>query len=381
MRVGYDAQAFLSPNRGTGKGAQLRNLVGPFLDQFIGFASSGPNHSGVALVQEGFSRYTLWQQFSLPRSLRKHDINVFLAPYNVAPICLSRKVKLVLVLHDTIQFQNFSKPDLRGRLMDRYHCVQVPPSVRRAHCVLTVSEYSRKEILRIFPDANVRVIPCTVSNPWFDPAPISDRRGYLLLVTSSAPHKNTGGALQGYAQYAARAGKATKPLKIVGLSREKAPYERQLTELRIRDLVTFLPFLEEEQLIITYKQADALLVPSFAEGFGIPVLEAMATGTPVIAARVASLPEVGGDAAYYFNPHRPHEIGDALHRFLSADDLRREMADRGCRRAQLFHPSIVRNQVIAFWKEMAEAVPDQFVARKTPIKHASLFSWQDECSE
>ncbi len=111
MKVGYDAQAFLSLNGGHGKGAQLRTLLGPFIERFIGFASTDPNHSGMPLIQEGASSYTLWQQFSLPSSLRRHHIDLFLAPYNTAPFFLPRGIDLILVLHDTILMKGFRKPE------------------------------------------------------------------------------------------------------------------------------------------------------------------------------------------------------------------------------------------------------------------------------
>jgi hypothetical protein len=107
MKVAYDAQAFLSPNGGTGKGAQLRTLIGPYLDQFTGFASTDPNPSGMPLVQEGAAGYTVWQQFSLPGSLRRHGVELLLAPYNSAPRFLPRRVDLVLVLHDTILLEGY----------------------------------------------------------------------------------------------------------------------------------------------------------------------------------------------------------------------------------------------------------------------------------
>jgi hypothetical protein len=166
-RVGYDAQAFLAPNGGTGKGLQLRNLLGPFVDSFIGFASNTPNPSGVSLIQEGAAKYNVWQQFSLPASLRRHKIDLFLAPYNTAPFFLPASVELVLVLHDTILMKGFRKPDLGGRVRDLYRRFQIPPSVARSRVVLTVSNHARSEILDAFPQADVRVIPCTIDEAWF----------------------------------------------------------------------------------------------------------------------------------------------------------------------------------------------------------------------
>lgn len=357
IMVGYDAQAFLDPNGGTGKGLQLRNLLGPFIDSFIGFASNAPNPSGVALIQEGAPGYSVWQQFSLPASLRRHKIELFLAPYNAAPFLLPSSVDLALVLHDTILMQGFHRPNLRGRLIDLYRRCQIPPSVARSRVVLTVSEHARAEILDAFPRADVRVIPCTIGLEWFRPADLDSREGHLLMVSSSAPHKNAWGGIEAYAKYARRAGSRARPFKIVGLSREAEAYKKKLALLGVAPLVHFLPFVKESELRDLYRGAGAILFPSFAEGFGVPMLEAMATGTPVIAARAASLPEVGGDAPFYFDPASTEDITSALETVLSDRRLRGEMAGKGVVRAEFYRPEVVGKQVMAFWKEFAGVEP------------------------
>lgn len=353
IKVGYDAQALLMPNGGTGKGLQLRNLLGPFIETFVGFASKGPNFSGYPLLQEGVAQYRMWQQVSLPISLLRHQIDLFLAPYNTSPFLLPPRVGLILVLHDTIHMKGFRKPTLHGRFSDFYLRHQVPLSVARSRVVLTVSEHARSEILDAFPRATVRVIPCTINAEWFCPGPVGDRSGYLLMVTSSAPHKNAWGALEAYAVYARRAGSHAKPLRIVGLSKEADTYRERTTALGIADLLSFVPFVPEDELRDLYRGADALLIPSFVEGFGIPVLEAMATGTPVIAARAGSLPEVGGEAAFYFDPANREDMASALETVLSDSRLREEMATKGLVRADVYRPETVGKQVVAFWKEFA----------------------------
>jgi glycosyltransferase involved in cell wall biosynthesis len=348
-RVGYDGQAFLSPNGGTGKGLQLRNLLGPFLHRFTGFASNSPNPSGISLVQEGAARYNVWQQFSLPASLRRHNIDVFLAPYNTAPFFLPSRVELLLVLHDTILLKDFRKTDWKGKLRDRYRRMQIPASVARAKVVVTVSQHARSEILAMFPRANVRVIPCTIDEGWFHPQTLSNREGHLLMVTSSAPHKNALGAIEAYARYVSRAGSQARRLKIVGLSREADSYRSKTASLP----VDYVPFVTEAELRELYRNAAALIFPSFAEGFGIPMLEAMATGTPVIAARATSLPEVGGDAAIYFDPGSQEEMTTAMERVLGDEHLQKEMARKGLAKAEEYRPAVIGKQVADFWHEFA----------------------------
>jgi len=352
LKIGYDAQAFLSPNGGLGKGLQLRNLLGPRIANFSGFASTSPNHSGMKLIQEGAHKHRIWQQVSLPKSLRRHDIDLFLAPENTAPFFLPSSVRLILVLHDMIIMQGFQQCGLKNRLMHTYQQRQIAPSVSRAELILTVSEYSRSEILRAFPNANVRVIPCTIPETWFEPAAIETRENFLLMVTSSAPHKNAMGAIAGYAEYACVARDSAVPLRIVGLSRESDSYRRLLHTSGIANLVSFMPFLAEAELRTLYRTARAAIIPSFAEGFGIPLLEAMATGTPVLTSNVTSLPEVGGPAPFYFDPHKPADIGAAITTVMSDASLQLRMASLGVERARDFHPSVVSKLVDGFWREV-----------------------------
>ena len=167
LRVAYDAQAFLSPNGGLGKGVQLRNLLGPYSDTFAGFATKGRNYSDRILIQSGLSRYNLWQQISLPYLLGQWRPDVFLAPCNTAPLVIPKRTKLILVLHDMIPMERFRASGLRKNITDKCCRFLIPKAVSRAHIVLTVSSYSRQQIIQRFPSARVEVIPCSISQSWF----------------------------------------------------------------------------------------------------------------------------------------------------------------------------------------------------------------------
>ena len=143
------------------------------------------------------------------------------------------------------------------------------------------------------------------------------------------------------------------PIKVVGLSREAGFYGPLLDELGIADLVSFMPFLTETALRDLYRRAGAALIPSFAEGFGIPLLEAMATGTPVLTSNSTALPEVGGPAPFFFDPHQTAEIGSSIATVMSDSFLRQRMTDLGLQRAKDFHPSRVSKLVDEFWREVA----------------------------
>jgi glycosyltransferase involved in cell wall biosynthesis len=361
LRVGYDAQAFLSPNGGTGKGSQLRNLLGPYSDRFVGFATKGQNHSDWPLIQGGLSRYQIWQQISLPYLLHKWGADFFLAPYNTAPLLLPKRTRLILVLHDLILLERFDAPSLRQRVNNEYRRFLIPRAVSRAHTVLTVSSYSKQRITERFPFARVEVIPCSLPPSWFVDGKVrslDERENCILSVTGDVPHKNPNGALEGYAAYVAKLDRATAPrLRLVGLSDAAAAFRRRADALQIGDLVHIEPYLSESQLQDLYRRSRAVLVPSLMEGFGIPVLEAMASGTPVIASDATSLPEVGGPAASYFNPHDVADMAATLRRVLGSRPKQQKMIDLGLSQARRFHPDEVGRQVRAFWNNLQASGP------------------------
>ncbi len=284
LRVAYDARALVSGDGGTGKGIQLRNLINSRWAQFQGYAPPVARQKlTTGIVQGGNGRYLIWQQASLPRLLKPWQPDVFLAPYNTAPLLLPRHTRLVLVLHDLILLQSFGPTTTRARIVNSYRRRLIPLSVARSSYVLTVSEFSRKRILEHFPEARVIVIPCTIPESWFvAPSNLQQRDNYILLVTGPPPHKNTARALRAYARYVGMAGAGAANLRIVGLAGAGESFPAIVHELRLDQRVTFEPFVSTATLQLLYRRAKAVLVPSLLEGFGIPVLEGMASGTPVI---------------------------------------------------------------------------------------------------
>jgi glycosyltransferase involved in cell wall biosynthesis len=354
--VAYDAHALISKDGGLGKGIQLNNILGPYRSIFLGLAPAGPKVSS-NITRAGFKKYIPWQQFSLPKLLSKLDVEVFLAPYNTAPVYLPRKIKLILVLHDLILMENLTPPASLNGILAYYRRSLIGPAVRRAKVVLTVSEFSKSEILRRFPGTRVHVLPCTIADSWFvrgDYVPTEKRGNYLLLVTGAAAHKNFPRALAAFAEFAHKTSGEKTFLRIVGLSAMKDSWREMLNSLGIEELVAFEPFLPEMDLQRLYRYARAVVVPSLMEGFGIPVLEAMASGTPVICSNTTSIPEVGGKAAKYFDPTDIKAICQVVTDVMSDDNLRTRMLGEGIQQAEKFHPAVLLPRIQTFWDLLAE---------------------------
>jgi glycosyltransferase involved in cell wall biosynthesis len=219
---------------------------------------------------------------------------------------------------------------------------------RKAERIITDSNFSRAQIIERLgvPPSKVCAIPCGVSGEFWPmdqklafrevSAALGIREPYLLYVGSLKRHKNISTLLKAYAQLR-QMRDIPQRLLVVGYDAQgKRELAAECAHLGISDRVDFVPYVRQELLPKVYAAADALVMPSRLEGFGLPVLEAMACGAPVICSRAASLPEVGGQAVVYFDPQSPEDLASAVERVLSSKDLRERLRARGLARAAQF---------------------------------------------
>lgn len=209
--------------------------------------------------------------------------------------------------------------------------------LRKADYLLTVSHHTRKDLVALAPQYRDKtfVIPLAADpgpTP-IGPAPIPE--AYILQVGRADPHKNQWGLLQAYAQLpAALQSRYALVFAGPGDARYTPLLSQEIQRLKLTNRVHLTGALSAEALHTYYAHASLLVMPSFYEGFGLPVLEAMQHGTPTLLAKVASLPEVGGSAAAYFNPHEPEDLARALTHLLNAPELRQQLGQAGQLHAQ-----------------------------------------------
>lgn len=353
-RVGYDARFSIGEYRGMGR--YLRRLVRPIEACCIGFCASGETDPSLSLRARGHRFYPMWEQLSLPRHASELDLEFFLAPYNTAPLRLPRRTRLILVVHDLIYLRPQSELPLSpssyqnfGRIYRR--CI-VPRAVRLADQIICVSEFTREELVRRLhvDPRKVLVIPNSVDADWYAlPRPI-EPEDYILCVSGEAPNKNLEVALQGFAEYRRNCGDRSTVLRILGVKPAHwGPFQDIAHQLGVGSSVEFLDYVPHATLQSLYANAACLFFPSREEGFGIPVLEALAAGLPVVTASASSMPEVAGDAALYFHPDSPSEMGKQLSAVLSNPHLQSIMSIRGRERARRFHPDVVDACIHDFW--------------------------------
>jgi glycosyltransferase involved in cell wall biosynthesis len=223
-----------------------------------------------------------------------------------------------------------------------YFRILVPRFLRASRLVIADSDHTRGDILGAYDisAAKVRVIyPGYDASVFFcrdpDAPPRPEEDPYLLYVGNLLPHKNLPRLLDAFALLRRR-----RACRLVIRGEGRPAYARLLREriesLGLRDAVTFVGYAGEESLRRLYSGAVCLVLPSLGEGFGLPVLEAMACGTPVITASASSLQEVAGDAALMVDPYDALGLADAMHRMLTDGGVREDLRRRGLRRAETF---------------------------------------------
>lgn len=353
MILAVDGREFVT-GRVTGIGRFLRGLLEeiarnrPHLDTAI-LATPGtpvPVAANNIRVHRLPERLTLvWDQALLPRALRGLGAAAFFSPYYKAP--LFAPCPTVVTIHDVIPltFPGYSRGpwSVFTAAFRQWAAILA----RRATAVITDSANSKAELVAVLglaPD-RVHVIPIGVGEefrPGLPPeavVPATRRYGidgpYLLAVGNFLPHKNLPRLVEAYGELPADLRSRTR-LVLAGTPGGHGP-ARPVEPVALSRPGVLLPgFIAPEDLPLLYEGATALVCPSLAEGFGLPVLEAMACGTPVVCARAGALPEVGGDAALYVEPCDVQSIASGLQRILTDEPLRGDLRIRGLARAGLF---------------------------------------------
>lgn len=351
MRVGLDVRECVGDRR-TGIGRYVVNLVerwqragGPVAPVFYGNQRTAlPGPLASVPLRRITERSTLWwDQVSLPRALRADRIDVFLSPYYKAP--LAAPCPVVTTIHDLLFLDESVYPQRGRRRMLRAAFVPAARAmVRRAARVITDSEHSRRDIVRRLgvPDAKLRVVPIGLAaglrrvdsvetlSAVRATYGLPDR--YVLYVGNFKPHKNLPSLVRAWASLDAA---VREPYDLVLAGARDAAADELEALARTVGLgarVRFPGLIADADLGAVYSAATALLLPSRHEGFGVPVIEAMACETAVLCSDTTALREVAGDAALLVDPACTPAIAAGLARLLTDPELRRRLVATGAGR-------------------------------------------------
>lgn len=303
----------------------------------------------------------LWREhLLLPLACRRERVDLLHCPKSAIPYFLP--CPTVVTLHDLIPLRH---PETEKRAARLYWRLQIPIAARRSSFIITDSEHARQEIIEDFQVAPQRIKAIMLG---FNPAMLEPRlpadaavvrgryglpEGYILYVGTIQPRKNIDTLIEAYAQL--RSGRDRMP-KLVIVGRKGWLYDRlfaRIAELGLVDEIIFTGFVPDEDLPYLYDGAVLFAYLSFFEGFGLPPLEAMACGVPVVTSDTTSLPEVVGDAGIAVPPADVTGVAGAIARILDDAELARSLGERGRERARLFSWDAAARETLAIYRSLA----------------------------
>jgi glycosyltransferase involved in cell wall biosynthesis len=358
MKIAIDARMLDAPYTGVGRYTKnlivaIRNIddqneyifiVGDTYDSKI---FRGKNFK---IVRWRYRPFSLRSIFLLYKLLLKERIDIFHSPFCVAP--LLAKCPVILTIHDLMAIKYpgfFTGRRFLARILGRiYFKIFMTLSIRKARAVIVDSKQIEEDLIDFMPHAlpKTAVIYGGVDECFRkiveETKIVVFREKYnlkkkiILYLGSTRPHKNLPRLIKAFGKLVSQSD-SDYQLVIAGEKDKNLLVLKNLShELGLSNRIVFLNHLSQEELLLLMNAANIFMFTSLYEGFGLPPLEAMACGTPVIASNAASVPEVVGDAAMLVNPKDDREIASAMLRLLTDDSLRQELIRKGFQRIRLF---------------------------------------------
>ena len=368
MRIGIEAQRIFRKNKHGMDYVVLQEIIElqkmDTRNEYFVFVAPGPDRCiedsrNVHVIEVEGSFYPAWEQIQLPKAAHEANIDLLHCTSNTAPIRCN--IPLILTLHDII----FLEPrDKRNRSLYQnmgwlYRRLVVPRILKKCRRIITVSEFERNNILSKLnlPPKQVVMI-YNGYNDWFRPmedercvfAKYMAERGYLFFLGNTDPKKNTERTLVAYSKYLERS-TVKRKLLMADLDRQYLNdiIERNHIE-NIRSMIEMPGYIVNSDLPYVYSGAFAFLYTSLRESFGIPLLEAMACGTPVITSNTSSMPEIGGPDAILVNPESTDDICEQLLKLESDENFYQRQVEVGLHRAKLFSWKYTAEQLLSLYE-------------------------------
>lgn len=320
----------------------------------------------IRLIEGGF--YPKWEQISLAKAIRKDKIDILHCTSNTAP--LSLKVPLILTLHDIIYMEKTYYQILKGsgtsyqKFGNLYRRFVVPRIIKNSKKIITVSEYEKRRIAEYFKlDGNkLNAVYNGVSSHF---KKINDQNElkrvkekynlpekFFFFLGNTDPKKNTKGVLEALSMFY----KENKEnYKLVMLDYEKIELDKLISEIgdpSLSDKIHLTGYVVNTDLPAIYNLCTIFLYPSLRESFGIPMLEAMACGAPVITSNTSSMPEISNDAALIIDPFKPEDITAAILKILNNEKFKMDLIVKGYKQAAKFTWKAMAEKVLSLYKEI-----------------------------
>lgn len=360
MNIAIDARS-INWYKGTGIGTYTENVLKNILkldkENYYHIFWAGEHYE--EYVQENSKiifasnkNHSFFEQYYFPGYILRENIDIYHVPQNGIGLLRNINCKKVVTIHDLIPYV---MPETVGKGYLQKFLRELPQIIEASEAILTVSEYSKKDILKFFPMNPDKIFVTPLSaDIKYKPldkekcraqlaAQYNINNPFILYIGGFSPRKNVISLIKAFHKIYKHLPEEYS-LVIVGSNTEQGKQMNDLiTSLDLNDKIKFTGFVQEDQLPLFYNGCQVFVYPSLYEGFGLPPLEAMSCGAPVITSLITSIPEVVGDAGILINPYDQKELEDALEFLLNEEEKRNELSSKGLERASLFN-----------WKTTAE---------------------------
>lgn len=367
MKIGIEAQRIFRKNKHGMDYVVLQEILQlQQIDQkneYFVFVAPGPDRcvddsANVHVVEVGGGFYPWWEQVQLPQAVKRSGVELLHCTSNTAPLRCS--VPLILTLHDIIFLEPRDKQNksLYQNMGWAYRRLVVPRILPKCRRIITVSNFEKKNIISKLgiPEERMAMI-YNGYNEWFRPVDDIEgvykkympEPGFLFFLGNTDPKKNTERTLVAYSQYLQQSA-VKRPLLMADLDRDYLDgiISRNGIE-NIREHIHMPGYIPNADLPYIYNAAFAFLYTSLRESFGIPLLEGMACGVPVITSNTSSMPEIGGEEAILVNPENAKEIASMLLKLEADSDFYEKKRQIGLDRAKLFSWHHTAEQLLSLY--------------------------------
>ncbi len=307
----------------------------------------------------GAPNLALWEQVALPLAAKRDKVEILHCTSNIAPVIL-KPCPVVTTIHDVIEFRRKefgdSKLPIRHRISRLYRMGVLPRVTRISNLIITDTSFSQHDISNVLgiSQSKIRVVPLAIDNHKFE---IDDRNSknilnslgikgnYIFALGAIDKRKNTMRLIQSYQQMQS---KTTIKVELVITGIEKLDMFTGL----ISDGIHLFGFLSDEEILALYHKAVYFVYPSLYEGFGLPILEAMACCTPVLCSATTSVGEVAADAAITFDPKNTSELSEKMKLLLENPGLRQQLIMQGYKRVSEFSWERCAQETLDIYREV-----------------------------
>lgn len=373
MKIGIDGRAS-KWYRGTGIGTYTYQLINNFnlLDEKNSYLLFMPNSNNIDIkFKNNFTTQKIsknvennfWDQVNIPNILTNKYIDIYHVPQNGVGLPKNKKCSLVITLHDVIPYK---MPETVSDNYLRIFHEEIPKIVDLCDGIITVSNYSKEDIKKTFNIRSEKIFVTHLAgediykpldrklckNLISNKYKLSD--DFILYVGGFSPRKNIIGLINAFSILRT---KYKKPIKLIIAGKQGKSYDLykdRVEELSLKSNVIFPGFIPLEDLPYFYNACEVFVYPSFYEGFGLPPIEAMSCGAPVITSNITSIPEVVNNSALLIDPYNSHSIANAMQEILENPTLKHLLKKKGYTRSLNFNWQKTALKTLKIYKDICK---------------------------